>query len=93
MITIPTKKGQQAGSSKDVPQKFYRRMVMTSKEISDMKEALKNTRKKLRPDIIISDPSSETTNKEIVLEETNVFKKQKFIIQPTIETFCDTNLT
>ena len=93
MMTTPTKKGQQAGSSKDVPQKSHRRMAMTSKEISDMKEALKNTPKKSRPGIMISDPSSETTNREIVLEETSVFKQQKFITKPATEKFWDKNLS
>ena len=87
MNTTPTKKCQQAASSKDVPQKSHRRMAITSKEISDMKEALKNTPNKLRPSIMISDPSSDTTRKEIVSEETHVFKKQKFITQPATEKF------
>jgi len=93
MMTTPTKKGQQAGSSKDVPQKHHRRRAMTSKEILDMKKALKDTPKKSRPGIMISDPSSETTIREIVLEETSVFKQQKFITQPATEKFWDQNLT
>jgi len=92
-MATPTKKGQQAGSSKDVPHKFYRRMTITSKEIADMKEALKNTPKKSRPGIMISDHSSETTVREIELEETSVFKKQKFITQLATEKFWDKNLS
>ena len=93
MMTTSTKKGQQVGSSKDVPQKYHRRLAMTSKEISNMKKALKNTPKKSRPDITISDPSSETSNREIALEETSVFKKQKFITQLATEKFWDKNLS
>jgi len=66
MMSTPTKKGQQAGSSKDIPQKSRRRMAMTPKEILDMKEALKNTYKKHRPGISLSDPSLETNTREIV---------------------------
>ena len=40
MMTTNTKKSQQAGSSKDIPQKSRNRIEMTSKEISDMKETL-----------------------------------------------------
>jgi len=91
-MTTPTKKGQQAGSSKDVPQKSGRRMAMTSKEILDMKEALKNTSKKQRPGISLSDPSLETSTKEIVLGETSVFREQKFITQPATDKVWDKNL-
>ena len=45
MMSTSTKNGLQAGSRKNVPQKSKRRIVMTSKEILDMKEALKNTLK------------------------------------------------
>ena len=42
MMTTPTKQGQQAGLSKDAPQKPRRRMIMTSNEIMGMKHELKN---------------------------------------------------
>jgi len=92
MMTTLTKMGQQAGSSKDVQQKSHRRMGMTRKEISDMKEGLKNTPKKSRPGIMIRDLSSETTTREIVLEERSVLKKEKFITQPPTAKFWGKNL-
>jgi len=66
---------------------------MTSKEILDMKEALKNTQKKQRPDITLSDLSLETSTREIALGETSMFREQKFITQPATDMFWDKNLT
>jgi len=58
-----------------------------------MKEALKNIPKKQRPSISLSDPSTETSTREIVLGETRVFREPKFITQPATNKFWDKNLT
>ena len=58
-----------------------------------MKEVLKNTPKKQRPGISLNDPSVETSTREIVLGETNVFREQKLITPLAIDKFWDNNLT
>jgi len=93
MMTTTINKGQQAGLSKEVPQKSRKIMAITQKEILDMKEALKNTPKKQRPGIGLSDLSLDTSTREIVLGETSVFREQKFITKLATDNFWDNNVT
>jgi len=58
-----------------------------------MKEALKNKPKEQKPGISLIDTSLETSTREIVLEETSVFREQKFITQKATHKVWDKNLT
>ena len=88
------KKSQQVGSIKDVPKKSTRRrQAMTSDEINEMKELLKNTPKKTRPGISPIDPSVETNTKIIVLKGSEVFIGKRLTTPEAPEQFWERNLT